>query len=287
MSWHQEVEAGISLIKESVAQKGCALSYQRLNDRMVYYFELSRAQKMINFTISEEFLADLPNSPAHRRHTEEGLSIFANRIQNSDPNDFYTASGTPFNAAIKWPIQFHPSRDVTWLKVNVTDMRFAGLVAKISVVIDLWLDEHEFKYAPFTHIAAVVNAIRAAFDRSKIEFYDSTRHPSLLQEIIISELQHSPRFSDDAIQQFLAAKIYWLGFKRGDKSTPVWIKDAWDASYLGVSTDDLRRAAQILEARGLIRLLPEGEFAVAGNPLIANLPSPQVLSTRNPIGFAR
>ena len=131
-----------------------------------------------------------------------------------------------------------------------------------------------------------MNAIRSALDRSKIEFYDSARHPSLLQEIVISELQPSPRCNDEAIQQFLAGKIYWLGYRRGDKTTPVWISDPWDASYLGVSTNELRRAAQVLEARGLIKLLLEEEFAIPNDPLIAVSPSVQAASVRNPIGFA-
>jgi len=286
MSWHEEISAGIKLLDGFARQNGCILTHGQLNQLGISnYFEISRDGKVIDFVLSGEFLADLPGTPSHRQHALEALSIFAKRLGNAYPNDFYSASGTPFSIKANWRISQHPSRDVVWLNVEVTDFRFPDLVAKTAVIIYLTLEEFDFKFAPFHRMAVVVGGIRDALDRSTIDFYSPGQHPKLLQEVTISEMPAKTRSTDDAVEQFLAAKIYWLGFKRGNKRTAVWIADPWDASYLGVATNELIRAAQVVQARGLIRLSDNEQFARAEDALIAAPPAHSA-SHGSPIGFA-
>ena len=99
------------------------------------------------------------------------------------------------------------------------------------------------------------------------------------------DLPNATRSTDLAVQQFQAAKCYWLGFRRGRKNTSVWIADPWDAAYLGVSIQDLVRAAETQQARRLIRISDDGEFAYAEDALIASV-APEPTQHQNPIGFA-
>jgi len=253
---------------------------------MVLYFKLSRAEHFIDFTLSEEFLADLPGTQAHQQETKEGIRVFAKRLSNPFPNDFYSRLGTPFSLDIHWPFNHHPSRDVIWLKANVTDIRFPDLIAKTAPVLGAPLNEFDLKHLPFKRLALIVNSIRSALDNSKLEFYSTGGHPNLLQEVPIWDLPSVTRFSDQAIQQFVAGKVYWLGFTRGRKATQVWIADPWDAAYLGVSVNDLIRAAETQQARRLIRLSADGEFASAEDALIASATSAQSVLRQNPIGFS-
>src|SRR5262249_1249728 len=109
-------------------------------------------------------------------------------------------------------------------------------------------------------------------------------HPNLLQEIPIFNMPVFPRFADQAVGQFLAGKVYWLAFQRANKAGAVWIADPWDAEYLGVSTNELIRASQILQARGLIQISPDGDFASSTDMMIASINAPPTRPTR-PIGF--
>lgn len=70
------------------------------------------------------------------------------------------------------------------------------------------------------------------------------------------------------LETFLETKIFWLGFKSGNAGSLVWIADTWDADYLGISTTELVREAEVLEARGIVRLDESREFGSAGQQLL-------------------
>jgi hypothetical protein len=287
MSHQDEVAVGLGLVTGLAIEQKCALITRRFDNRMMYYCKFSRGNQFIDFTLSEEFLADLPGTPSYQKETKEAFWAFGRRLGNVSPNDFYSRSGTPFTVEMYWPFNQHPSRDVIWLKVNLKDIRYPDLIAKTAVVLGLPLNEFDLRHAPFKRLAVIVNGVRTALDNSKLEFYSSDGHPNLLQEIPIWDLPSAARFSDQAIQQFLVGKVYWLGFIRGRKDTQVWIADPWDAAYLGVSVNDLIRAAETQQARRLIRLSSDGEFASAEDPLIASVASTESNRRRNPIGFAQ
>ncbi len=287
MPFQNEVAVGLEMITRFAIEQRCALTVRRFDDRMAYYCKFSSGENSLDFTLSEEFLADLPGTPAHQRETREAFWAFAMRLGNVSPNDFYCKSGTPVSLEIYWPFNQHPSRDVIWLKVNVKDLRFPDLIAKTAVVIGSPLNEFELKHTPFRRLAIIVNSLRMALDNSKLEFYSSDGHPNLLQEVQIWDLPNPVRSTDSTIQQFLAAKVYWLGFRKGRKSTPVWIADPWDAAYLGVSVQELVRAAEAQQARYFIKISENGEFASAEDPLIASIATAESRQYRNPIGFTR
>ncbi len=287
MSHHDEVETGIALLEGLAKRNGCTLFYQRLDKRWIYYFKLGRGDRSVDFTLSEEFLADLPGTQQHQQHTTEAFGMFAKRLHSPLPNGFYSRSGTPFKVEFQWPLKKHPSRDVVWLHASVEDIRFPDLVAKTAPVIFGPLEEFEFKHRPFKRLEVIVNSLRISLDSSRLEFYSPGQHPSILQEITISDLPSVARVGETAIQQFLVAKVYWLAFKTGGKNALVWIADPWDAFYLGVSVNELMRASEILQARRLIRLSEyDGELALAEDALIALPVSNEPAQSNRPIGFA-
>jgi hypothetical protein len=260
-----------------------ALSEQRQHGRRSYYFRIEGGQKWFDFVLSDEFLMDLPGTPELRAHLDEYLPPILARFKNYSPREFLSVSGTPFGLNVSWPFKAHPSREVIWCHVEVEDLRFPDLLAMTTPVIWMLLDDTEFRLRPLARIEAVVNAIRTALDKSEIQFYRRDEHPSQTQEVKILEKQRFSRTPEDLVEQFLVGKVFWLGFKRGGQSTPVWVADPWDASYLGVSVKDLIQAAQVLRARGVISLASDSQFASAGDTLLLSLP--RATAARDPIDF--
>ena len=228
-------------------------------------------------------MMDLPGTPDHKHHVREYLPAILTRLQNASPNAFFGRAGTPVELRLHWPFREHPSRAVVWCHADVEDIRFPGLIARTAPVIDLYLDSHEFAFRPFARVESVVNAIRQALDKSEIQFYARNDHPAETQEVRIFDKLEFSRASEESIEQFIAGKVFWLGFKFGDRSTRVWIADPWDATYLGVAPSDLIRTAQVLKARGVVALTPDGQFAWPGDALLAS--PPVSVPSRSRIGF--
>lgn len=248
---------------------------------------LRRDNNGIEFTLSEEYLADLPGTKEYQRDSRTSFLQFAHRLSNPFPNDFYTRTGTPFSVEFRWPFNSHPSRDVSWLPANVSDMRSPDLIAKLAIAITGPCQEFELRGKPFKRLEVMVNRIRAALDNSEFDFYKTAQHPTVLQEIVISEIPSASRSAEQAVEQFLVAKVYWLAFRRARKAASVWIADPWDAAYLGVGLNELVRAAEVVQARHLIRLSAEGDFASAEDALIAGAQSREQAPQRRPIGFSK
>jgi hypothetical protein len=285
MTHQEEVTNGIALIEGGAQSCGCTLTYRPMGLREVYYFELRRGENVIDFTLSEEFLSDLPGTASHQQHLREALVGFSNRLRNRSASDFYTMSGTPFNLNVFWPLKRHPSRDVVWLHADLEDLRYPDFVAKVAAVIFGGVEHSEFKFKPFNRIAAIVDAIRTALDNSQLQFFRRGEHPENLQEVEIPDLPRHPRISDEGVEQFVAAKVYWLGFKRGDKTAQVWVADPWDASYLGVGVRELVQSAQVSQARGLIKLSADSQFANAEDALILRQRQTESVPRKRRIGF--
>jgi hypothetical protein len=283
MQSHDEIAAGIAVLRGYVRDSGLSLSERRLRDRRSYYFEITGGGKWFDLVLSEEFLMDLPATAGHRVHIEEYLPPVLMRFQNSSPSDFFAKCGTPFTLKIHWPFKEHPARDVIWCHVEVEDLRTPGLIAMTTPVIGMLLDDSEFQFKPLARVEAVVNAIRNALDRSEIQFYGRREHPSETQEIKILDRSRPGRAPQASVEDFTAEKVRWLAFNRGDQFTKVWVADPWDASYLGVSSRDLIRAAQVLRSQGVLALTADSQFASAGDVLLQT--SPVAASPRARIGF--
>jgi hypothetical protein len=114
----------------------------------------------------------------------------------------------------------------------------------------------------------IINAIRVLVDGGKLEFFLEETHPRKLPQFFLPSEEQS-KASQSEIRDFLQGKIYWLGFRQGDKNTAVWIADPWDAEYLGVDQNTLVQTAQLLEAEEVIKLCSEDkDFASAGRQLL-------------------
>jgi hypothetical protein len=270
-------------LREQATERGGSLVFRRVAERRSYYLEVTAGSRRVDFELSEEFLMDLPGMVDHQRHVAEYLPTILTRLGNVSPSEFFSLSGTPFNLKIHWPFYPHPSRDVIWCHADVEDLRFPELIAKTAPVIWAGLDNAEYRFRPFARIEAVVNAVRGALDKSQIHFHKLPEHPAETQEIRIYDRLEFLRTSDPDIEQFIAGKVFWLAFKQGDQTTKVWIADPWDAHYLGVSAKDLIQAAQAMQARGVIALAPDNQFASPGEVLLQSIPYPQ--RPRERVGF--
>jgi hypothetical protein len=123
---------------------------------------------------------------------------------------------------------------------------------------------------PFNRNEALVNSVRTAVDRGIITFYPSAEgHPDPVQGNIVDLADADPRLSGDAIKQFIAEKVWHLGFKSGGRPALTWLADRWDADYLNCTTAELLQNAAVLNAQSKI-ILYEGddEFAVVGTALL-------------------
>src|SRR5215467_3106227 len=122
MPHSDEVAAGIAILSGLAREQQCILSERALGNRSSYYFEISKDSRTIDFTLPEEYLADLPGTVQYQRDTRTAVVQIANRLCNPFPNDFYARTGTPFSVEFRWPFNSHPSRDVLWLPASVWDM---------------------------------------------------------------------------------------------------------------------------------------------------------------------
>lgn len=82
------------------------------------------------------------------------------------------------------------------------------------------------------------------------------------------ELESAPPSTDSVLEEFLLGKVYWLGFKRVERNTKVWIADPWDARYLGATVGQLIQTAQVLEAEKMIKLDSQQAFASTEDGLL-------------------
>ncbi len=70
------------------------------------------------------------------------------------------------------------------------------------------------------------------------------------------------------VEKFVRGKVFWLGFRLGDKNTQVWIADTWDVLYVSAKEKTLIQCAQVLEARKEVVLDETQEYASAGDELL-------------------
>lgn len=266
----EEVRIGLSIFREKL-ETGTNLKldrFRRFSDRRAYHLAVALGSKQTDIVLTDEFLSDLPATKEYQAALDEYVGWLVNRMENVSPSEFYCKSGTPLKVEIYWPIESIANRAASFVHVYAYDIRFPGLVAKCSVIIT-FLANDILKRNPFRREEAIVNRIRRGVDEQEIAFFAEEAHPSELQQLDLeAEDVRSNGSSATDIEQFLAGKVYWLGFKQGRRESKTWITDPWDTEYLGVNPQALRQAAQILEARGIIVLDQEATFASAGKGLL-------------------
>jgi hypothetical protein len=229
------------------------------------------AERTLRLELSEDFDFHrpelLPEMTAHLR--EE-----AQRLRNPRPDAYVTVAGMPITFSdFRWPFHRSISGADTYIVhgvVHVADGTDSLLHAKVSASMTVTFAE--IVAAPEQPYAEtfIYSAIRKTLDQGQLELLKSgNRQPVPVTTRYFSRLQKKFFFTDtddEARQQFLLAKIFWLSGVLGN-SQPVWIGDPRDAQYLNTTAEELVRAAEVLAGAGLATL-QEG-FAAATPALMA------------------
>ena len=269
---NSEGKAGFGIFREKVEATGGLriINQQEYTDRRAIYIEIGYETSRTDIVLTNEFLSDLPAMPAYQSAIDEYVGWLEKRIQNFSPHDFYCKCGRSINVEVWWPSNHLPNRAASWWKVVVSNPRDPSLVARCTVIVT-HLVRKDFRGKPFHLLKAIVERFRLGVDENEVKFFTAASHPGTPQEVWIKTEQPTKNVSSEAeVQRFLAEKVYWLGFERGDQRTKVWVGDPWDADYLGVTQQMLIRVAQFLRAQKLIRLDETEEFATAGDLLLQN-----------------
>src|SRR5260370_26790059 len=264
-----ELSRGLELFKKALSRHQMDLAKERLSsERSHSYFQFGKGENLTDISLSDEFLEDLPKTPEYERGLELYLTSVSHRVLSPHPEYFYCESGRPVRFRMQWPIEEHALRFAQVLRFTILDLRAPeGTLAKCIAILDPMPGIVEG--TPFEIVRRVVNRARHDIDRGAIKFHSQQNHPAAFQEVnVIPPFPDNNPASEHELEHFIAEKAYWLGFKVGEKPASVWIADGWDAEYLSVSTKDLRQAAQLLEARELIELDADVEYAKPSQALL-------------------
>lgn len=261
--------AGLNEIKELVEGTGRLqiASFDRFTDRRAYLLTMAYAGRTHSIFLTEEFISDLPAMPVYKRDASAYFSDFARRSFNVGADNHFCRNGLGVAIQIEWPFEHWPGRAASIIRVNVVDLKNADQTAACGVVKTHQDEVFELKGKPFFLEMCVINSIRAAVDKDKVKFFTSKQRQENLQ-LIDLETQFGPSATAKELEQFILGKVLSLGFNLGDRETTTWVADPWDANYLGVDSKEMIRTAQILEADGLLKLIPSGPYAAPGNDLL-------------------
>lgn len=269
MSIEDRVEEGFEILQDTIRTVGNLelITFKYNFDRETYYVEVgSDSRTLFDFVLPMEFLHDLPSTKEYKASLSRFVKGLRQREQNGTVSEFHCLSGVPIQIEFVWPMERYRNKAANFLRANVRDTRNLSRLAKCAVVIP-WSLADEPEWDPFRLIEVSVNLIRYAVDGGLIEFFEMNEQPETFQDVDTVEAKPKQRhFSLDDIQFFLASKVYWLAFKRSSKDSRVWIADVWDASYLGVTPKELLQAAQVLDAKGAIKV--SSEIASADDGLL-------------------
>lgn len=240
-----------------------------MNNGFLFYFVVRGVGKSWDFSLSREVLDDLSSMPQYQKSAVALARALQSRFKNVSPVLFFSAAPRLLRIEVQWPLDRYPGRFASFAKVTVEDY-FSKESARCAVVVTDQQCNSELKEDPFRLHSAMINSLRRDVDRGEITFYSAgATHPNALQEIKLDFTAHPP--TDISPADYLKAKVFWLGFRAGNKGTDVWIADPWDADYLGRSVAELRQQAEILEAHGYLRLDESREFAQADNSLLREM----------------
>jgi len=269
----QQLEQGIALLTQIFeSPQILKLSVpEPIRGRLAFYFVARANEKEWLFTLSQEALSDLPAMKTYQQAADRFARDLEKRFRNKSPNLFFCTSGVPMLIQIEWPLEPLANRAASYLWVGVTDTR-DGRVAHCYVVITHQQSVFDLKEDPFLIQESIVNSIRLNIDLGKIKFYQESAHPIELQEVGLSINESvAESASTNLIDNFIRQKVIWLAFRTGDAGSAVWIADPWDASYLGTSAAEIKRAGDVLDARSELRLDESHEFAAIGRELLGRL----------------
>jgi hypothetical protein len=268
MTAKDERTRGVEILTE-ILLAGHILRVRNLrtfHDGYSYYFEVTAYDKVADFCLSAEVIEDMQGTPEYREQANSFARAVEIRLRNPNPQAFMTKTGVPVEVESFWPHEAWPGRLASYVRTNVRDLRDSKL-AKCFVVVTHQELIFELKENPFIEFAGIVNSVRNTIDAGNLMFYPENDHPDTLQQVDL-RLEKRQHTDLKTLEMFLERKVFWLGFKADNAGSLVWIADPWDADYMGVSSPELAREAEILEAHSVVRLDESRHFASAGRDLL-------------------
>jgi hypothetical protein len=277
MQASDETIRGFQFFKD-IVERGRILKLddpQPINSGNSYLLTVRASEKEWYFSLGRNQLNDLPGTTSYHEPAIALARCLERRFLNVNPNLFTTLSGRLLNIDIEWPPTQWMSQtggivSATGLWVRLTDL-VTNEVARCPVLTTHLQELYNPGTIHFSRPAWVTNTIRSQVDSGFIKFYSKSDLPGAFPEAKM-QTGEFPVPDPKSIQNFVASKVWLLGFKAGGgrTETKVWIADPWDAEYLGYAEVDLREAAAILDAQGKIVIGQNDDFAHAGKPLIAS-----------------
>jgi hypothetical protein len=278
----QIVQSGFELFRHAIEidQMMKVVTVNHLDTPQVSIIEISGLGKTVNIAISDDFFDHLPSILDYKNAVDSYVRHLRMRIQNFSPYYFYCRSGLPIHIALSWPFAGWPDGDASFINARVQCLQQPTSEGLCSVTIYFKGAEWDVKKVPFVRERLVINRVRDALDAKELLLGNYEPHEEPAPELKIKKADQKTIVpaSNEELERFLLAKVFWLGFQCGDQNTRTWIADPWDAEYLAVKSKDLIRTAEILNAREEIVLDGHGEFAWAGKALLARGGLPQVPS---------
>lgn len=281
-----DVSKGIEIFRQACDRAGLAfLSYDKIHVGLgLFQLIVGKAvdiggelvSREQTITLSYQFLSDLPGMREYQA-LDSYLGCLPFRLKNPVPWEFMTLLGIPIRVEIDWPFHRAPDRDSSFIRVGTEVEWPENRQANLGVYLSGTVQVVAFpSLAPILTESVVVNAVRKAIDSNTIQFHESARHPTDLQEARITTADYDDsqktfvfqKATEADIKEFIKRKVYWLGFRRLGKGGEVWIPDPYDANYLGTSPERMQQLAQILAAHDILHLNSEGEFARPSDKLL-------------------
>jgi len=247
---------------------------RRLMMGTTYLVEVTGLTKSWNMGLTRDQICDIPGTKEYRESAVALAQVLNLRFLNVDPNLYVTKSGRLLEVKWEWPVSpmlneagnAYISASALW--VHLKD-RLTGELARCVVKMTAAQLMPGPGSDPFSRLSLIINSIRAAADSKAISFHPTRESLGKTGDRVDFGFS-AARHDDLAIQNFLAKKVWLLGFKAGRKDTQAWISDPWDAAYLACITSEFHQAAAVLDAQEKIVLDESGEFAKAGKVLLAS-----------------
>ncbi|MBI1746918.1 MAG: AAA family ATPase [Acidobacteria bacterium] len=115
-----------------------------------------------------------------------------------------------------------------------------------------------------------VNRIREALDKSELDFEKPQEPSEVFQEIYVDsewfakymDLVEANPEKEREIREFIAQKVYWLGYISGGMKGAVNLNDPIDWEYLRVEKEAFKRNAEFLQQEGWVTCSPQDPLSV-------------------------
>jgi hypothetical protein len=267
-----EIDAGLELFDQILRETGVLKRREArsMADRRAFSVTIGSIQseeKKVGIVLSHAFLSDLRNTADYQNSAKWYARGLAGRMANQHPMDFYCKSEVPIRVEIDWPFDRTQGSDGSFVHVSVYDLRRRLHSAIFAAIMTHQQFRFDLKKDPFLVEAVIVNTARRAVDEGKLTFQDQSSEPRRLPQLPL-DVQLRDEEMGFPIDRFLGGKVFWMGFRQGDKRTKVWIADQEDADYLGTDTQTLIRTAQVLEVQKMLILDATQQYATAGERLL-------------------